>query len=94
VPAVLVGGGAHGEGACEGGVRGVLGARGGVAEAECECELRGVARIGLQRDLAGLEHVAIRRGVVVPVQLVISRQVRPAVAGANEAAGGAREARR
>src|SRR4029450_14014275 len=38
-PSVLVGGGAYGEGACEGGARGVLSARGGVAEAEREGEL-------------------------------------------------------
>ena len=61
-----------------------LGGRRGVGEPERERELR--RRSFVERQLAGLEHVAVRGRVVVEVQPHVLLEVRPAVARPDESA--------
>ena len=87
VPLVCVGRRAGREPVTEARARRRLGGRRRSPEAERERE----RRRAVDRDLAGLQHVAVRRRVVVEVQRLVRREVGPAVAGADEAVRRARE---
>ena len=89
VPLVRVGRCAPGEAGSEARAGGVGRSRGRVAEAEREREGRGA----VQGDLPGLQHVPVGRRVVVEVERLVRRQVRPAIAGADEPVRRAHEAR-
>ena len=94
MPLAAVGGRAVGEARGHAGPRRLLGRRVRAGEPERQRVGGAASRPGVDAQLAGLQDVAVRRGVVVEVEPPVGLEVGPAVAGADEPVGRAEESGR